>query len=237
MSKVRLASTVIPTGIDPASLVRRRSREDLDEASGALPRVPVLLFVASLSPEKRPERALDVLKYVRETLPCARLWVVGDGPMRSELESRAQAMGLHDAVRFFGVQNDVGSFFSAADTLLLTSDTEGVPAVVLEAGFCGIPVVASAVGGVPECVSDGVTGFLVAPGDIGAAGEACLRLLRDVELRDRLGGMARKVVREQYTITAIATRFSAFYEQLLDHPVDRRGNSARPLAELCSTER
>lgn len=210
MSPKNLQCTIIPTGVDPQVLVPRRTAEELRVLACTPMDAPVLLFVGSLSPEKRPERVLEILHHVRPTFPSTRLWIVGDGPLRPALESRARAIGVDDATCFFGVQDDVGSFFSTADLLLLTSDTEGVPAVVLEAGYCGIPVVATAVGGVPECVANQETGLLVAPGDIVAASEACSLLLANHTFREHLGRTARQVVRERFTISAVAEQFKAF---------------------------
>jgi glycosyltransferase involved in cell wall biosynthesis len=119
---------------------------------------------------------------------------------------------LADVTRFFGTRDDVACLLGAADLLALASDTEGVPGVALEAGYLGLPVVATRVGGVPECVVHGETGLLVEPGDSGALMTALSRLAADPELRLRLGSAGRERVRDRHSIDHVADMFVDFYE-------------------------
>ena len=152
---------------------------------------------------------------MRHALPDLRIWLVGDGPQRGELVALAASLGLDDAVHFAGVQYDVAGYMQAADLLLLTSDTEGIPAVVLEAGLHGLPVVATRVGGVPECVLDGETGLLVDADDEAGLANVALSLLQDPARRQMMGRRAREWVTENFAMDKIARQYVAFYTQVM----------------------
>ena len=108
----------------------------------------------------------------------------------------------------------MSTYMSAADVLLLTSDTEGTPGSVLEAGAMGLPVVATRVGGVQECVLDGDTGLLAPPQDEALLAESVTSLLRDSEHRRVLGERAKKHVAQGFSIGDVATRYEDFYRQV-----------------------
>ena len=124
-----------------------------------------ILTVGRMCTPKRYDRLLDVIAELQRRLPRAvKTILVGDGPLRSELEGQAAQLGLlPDAVRFHGADDNLLHFYNNADVLLLTSDYEGTPNVVLEAMACGLPVVATRVGGISEIVQEGVTGLLAKP--------------------------------------------------------------------------
>lgn len=205
----------IPRAVDPAALVPMTSSAELRRQAGIGPETPLVLYVGSLTAEKRLDRLLRVGAVVRAAIPDLRVWLVGDGPLREQLRSQISAAGIAESVRLWGVQSDVASFLAAADLLLLTSDTEGIPGVILEAGWLARPAVATRVGGVAEAVEDGVTGRLAAPDDEPALAAAVIELLRDPEARRRLGEAAAQRVREHFTIDAVAERYETFYRQLL----------------------
>ena len=149
---------------------------------------PTLAFAGRLTGQK----ALGVALTAVEAVPDVSLVVLGDGPERERLEQRAAALGLDGRVRFLGggVRDDVLRLFRAADAALLSSAWENFPHSVVEALAVGTPVIATAVGGVPEVVREGENGLLVPPGDAGALAAAIRRLLDEDGLRDRLAAAA-----------------------------------------------
>ena len=149
---------------------------------------PSLAFAGRLTAQKDLDVAFDALADV----PAATLVVLGDGPERASLERRVRDAGLNGRVRFLGsgTREDVLRLFRAADAAVLPSRWENMPHALLEALAVGTPVVAAAVGGVPEVVHDGENGLLVPPGDAAALGAAIARLLDDHGLRERLAAAA-----------------------------------------------
>jgi glycosyltransferase involved in cell wall biosynthesis len=135
---------------------------------------PVIGYLGSLSEEKRPEWVLDVAR----ALPEARVLVAGDGPMREELESAAASLGS-GRVSFLGSVADPRSFLDALDVLLIPSRTEGVPGVLIEAALVGVPVVATAVGGLPSVLRDTQVGVAVDRNDVRGFIDAVRAVLED----------------------------------------------------------
>jgi glycosyltransferase involved in cell wall biosynthesis len=205
---------VIPTAVNPDALIPSAPRAEVRRLAAIPPDAPVVLFIGSLSREKRPFWLLDAFRRLRGGYPSARLWFVGDGPQRRELERDAGAPGLAGAVTFWGARLDAATFLGAADVLALSSVTEGVPAVVLEAGLFRLPVVATRVGGVSECVLHGETGVLVDRDDAVAFSDALGRLLGDHALRHRLGQAAAEWTRRCFTMDRAAQSYAGFYQRV-----------------------
>jgi glycosyltransferase involved in cell wall biosynthesis len=182
-----------------------------------LPLSPGTRLVASagrLSPEKRFDRLIDAVALARREIPELRLLLVGDGPERSALESRA-AERAGGAVHFAGFREDSTAWIARAEVFVLSSDREGLPISLLEAMALGVPVVATAVGGVPELVRSGETGLLaLAPTAEGIA-EPLVRLLRDPALRARLGEAGREAVRREYDVERTAEETERLYLEVL----------------------
>jgi len=216
---LRAPSEVILNGVSPDRITPTISRSEFRRANGVRDDDILLLSVGSLDSAKRPDRFLRVLSRLGDRLPQVRAWIVGDGPQRAETERYAAELGVTGRVRFFGSRDDVADFMQAADIFVMTSDTEGVPAVVLEAGLMGLPVVAPRVGGLSECIIDGETGVLVPPGDEVRMAEVISRLSSEPDSRKRLGTAGREWVRGHLTIDHIAEQYLAFYRDLLDHRV------------------
>ena len=135
---------------------------------------PRIGCVARLSPEKGIDRLLEAFAGVLRQVPYARLAIAGDGPARGQLEARAHELTLGGAVEFLGYREDVSPVLGSLDLFVLPSLTEGIPLALLEAMAAGLPVIATAVGGVPEVVEDGTSGMLVPPGDAAALERAML---------------------------------------------------------------
>ncbi|MEU8587045.1 glycosyltransferase [Streptomyces sp. NPDC048664] len=176
--------SVIPPGTTsavPPPRSEARARLGLPEEG------PVVAFVGRLTRIKRPDRFLAVARAVRRAVPDARFAVCGDGDLYGEL---AAAADLRDHLCLLGWRPDVETVYAASDLVLLTSDNEGMPVSLIEAGLAGLPSVATNVGSVSEVVQDGRTGLLAAP-DAGELARHTVRLLGDAALRHRMGEQAR----------------------------------------------
>jgi glycosyltransferase involved in cell wall biosynthesis len=169
---------------------------------------PLLLSVTRL---KAPKDGRTLARALRRLEPGSyRAAIVGDGPDRE-----AVAAELGDAGALLGERDDVAERLAQADVFVLSSRSEGLPLAILEAMAAGLPVVATAVGGIPELVADGETGLLVPPGDADALAGALRRLVADPGLRRRLGEAARARVEERFSLTAMRRAHLALYERLL----------------------
>jgi glycosyltransferase involved in cell wall biosynthesis len=171
----------------------------------------VVLAVGRLSREKGHTHLIHAAARWRAD---ARLVIVGEGPERRDLERLARSLGLGRSVMFTGPTSDVGPFYGLADVLVLPSLSEGSPNVLLEGMSCGLPIVATLVGGVPEIATHNVTALLGRPGSPAFLATAVDRLLADRELAARLGAAARATVRSRYTREQRAERLSGLYREL-----------------------
>ena len=144
----------------------------------------------------------------------ATLLVVGDGSLSAPLRTFARRLGIDGSVRFLGVRSDVYELLAMSDVFALASLWEGLPVALLEAGACGLPAVASDVGGVREALIDGRTGFLVRPGDDEMLAARLGQLVGDAALRARFGGAARSHISLRFDSARVAPRLEALYDTL-----------------------
>lgn len=223
--RLKAPSTVILNGISPSRLETTIDREELRREHGVEKDDVVLLFLGFLDAVKRPDRFIRVLASASRQVPGLKGWIVGDGPLTKETKALAAKAGVADKVRFFGAQDEVANFMGAADLFIMTSRSEGVPAVILEAGFMGLPVVATRVGGLPECVREGETGVLSAPDSESEMTDWVVTLATDREMREEMGKSAKSWIRNHLTIDHIADRYLDFYRQVRQ---ERRAASTRP---------
>jgi glycosyltransferase involved in cell wall biosynthesis len=180
------------------------------------PRPGRIVMVGRLARQKRPDVAVRALAAVRAARPEATLDLVGDGPLRREVEGLAAQTGVEDGLRLLGLREDVPELLSRASCFLLTSDYEGCPLSVLEAMAAGAPVVATAVGGVPELVVEGETGILVEPGRPDLVAGALSELLAD-PLRARLMGLAGRMrARALFSRERMVREIETLYREVAD---------------------
>ena len=173
-----------------------------------------LMHISNFRPLKRLGDVVRIFAKVKAKMD-ARLVLVGDGPEYGRTRELVESMGLADAVRYVGVVDDVVPLLKAADVLLLPSETESFGLVALEAMASGVPVVASDVGGLPEVVEHGVTGFLAPVGDVDAMAGFCLKLLADCAGAKTYAQAARKRAVEKFDYRTIVPQYERIYEQVL----------------------
>jgi glycosyltransferase involved in cell wall biosynthesis len=140
--------------------------------------------------------------------------MVGNGPDRAELERSARNQGVADMVDFVGERLDIVALLSAADVFLLPSSQESFGMSAMEAMACGTPVVASRVGGLPEVIDDGDTGFLCAEDDTSAMAARAIELLTDAALHERMASAGAAVVRTRFCEDAIVPQYLQLYEDV-----------------------
>ena len=141
--------------------------------------------------------------------------MVGDGPDLSEAVQRARALGLADEVHFLGEQDQVLPLLSISDVFLLPSSQESFGLAALEAMACEVPVVASRVGGLPEVIAHGDSGFLHEPNDIEGMARSVVMLLTDQQSHHRVAVSARQVVHQRFCDAKIVPMYEAYYEEIL----------------------
>ena len=191
-----------------------RVREELGVAADEL----VVATVSSLRPEKAHDVAVAAARMLLPAYPSLRLLVVGDGPLRAQVERDARALG--DRVVLAGYRPDVMAMLDAADVLLHPSRSDALPTAVIEAMACSVPVVATDVGGIGELVEDGSTGTLVTPPPTAPSFAAALApLLDDASLRRQTGAAARARFEVEFTADRWARRMREIYLSVLgDRP-------------------
>jgi glycosyltransferase involved in cell wall biosynthesis len=187
------------------------SRDAMRRALGLPPDAPVALCVARLSPEKDVAAFLEAAALVPET--AANFLVAGDGPLRPSLEQQIELLRLKDRARLLGARQDIPALLRAADVLCVPSREEGLGLAAVEAMASGLPVVATRVGGLPEVVTDGETGLLVAPGDRAALAAALTGLLSSPAYARRLGEAGRARARTCFDHRAMIAATNAVYAE------------------------
>jgi len=206
-------TTVIPRAINTHAFDATGNTLQCRETLGATPQSPIILFLGNLTAQKRPDRFLQIVKKIQLQIPEIQAWLVGDGPLRTETEEQAKNIGLQQNVRFWGYQTQVASFIAASNVLVLCSDTEGMPGVVLEAAYLGVPTVSANVGGIAECLDDGISGYIVTKDAIDLYVEKIIFLIKNEPVCHQLGQAAKKKV-NNFTIDIVAQKYLDFFQQL-----------------------
>jgi N-acetyl-alpha-D-glucosaminyl L-malate synthase BshA len=203
---------VIPNFLDCSAYKRR----DVTALRGTL--APggerIVAHVSNFRPVKRISAVIEVFARVRQTI-AAKLLMIGDGPELTEAAHLSRSLGIIGDVEFLGEQDHVAQLLSAADVFLLPSAQESFGLAALEAMACEVPVVASRVGGLPEVVEDGVSGFLHSPDDLDGMAASTLRLLSDPDLHRRFAASARAAAVGRFCDDKIVPEYERFYEEVL----------------------
>lgn len=199
---------MVPNGVDVDRYSPRRGQVSCGR--------PVWAVVAALRPEKNHVGLIRAWGGVVAVHPDAILLIVGDGPARGDIEQAVAAADLEDSVRFLGRREDVGEILPLVDGVVSASVDEALPTALIEAGACGLPVVATDAGGTREIVEDGVNGRLVPVRDIPALAQALVDVIDDPHQAARYGAAGRALVEEKYSMTTWVDKLVALYAEVLD---------------------
>ncbi|MDR1349433.1 MAG: glycosyltransferase family 4 protein [Zoogloeaceae bacterium] len=190
---------VIPNGLPPYAVPPRQVT------------VPLIGFVGRLSAEKGPDLFLDAVLPLCRQHPELQAVMLGDGAETATLQARIDAAGLNRRIRLVGYQDDMASWFARLSVLVLSSRTEGTPMVLLEAMRADVPIVAFAVGGVPDMIEDGINGLLASSGDTTTLSAQIDRLLIDSQFAEQLATAGRLRQNHDYDLAKLAERWRCFY--------------------------
>jgi len=195
----------LPTSLDGAAAAA--SEAEIDPRGDG----PLVGMVGRLSWKKGYEHAIEAARLLAARIPGLRFDVVGDGPLRAQLEHQAKTAGLEGTVRFLGQRRDVPDLMRRFDCFVLSSVIEGMPNALLEAMALGRPVVTTSAGGSAEVVVDGESGFVVPPADPAALAAAVERVLRDPALARSLAESGERRVRERFSLEAMLGAIDGLY--------------------------
>ncbi|MBP7416871.1 MAG: N-acetyl-alpha-D-glucosaminyl L-malate synthase BshA [Pyrinomonadaceae bacterium] len=175
----------------------------------------LLVHVSNFRPVKRPMDCVDILAKVRAEGINARLVMVGDGPELSAVRYHGEQLGMNGNIVYVGKQANIADYLGVADVFLLPSELESFGLAALEAQACEVPVVATRIGGIPEVVNDGESGFLSDVGDVDKMSVDTLKLLGDEDLRRAFGEKGRELAVSRYSTEKIIPQYIAFYEKIV----------------------
>ena len=176
----------------------------------------LLVHVSNFRAVKRPLDCVEILARVRSKGGNARLVMVGDGPERGAAIYRAEQLNVKDDVLFVGKQASIPHYLGVADVFLLPSELESFGLAALEAQACEVPVVSTRIGGIPEVISEGETGYLSDVGDVEKMSEDTLRLIGDEDLRRAFGEKGRELALQRYGSDKIIPQYISFYEKIVE---------------------
>jgi L-malate glycosyltransferase len=211
---------VIPNFLDGDEYQRRFDATLREQLAPASRFDALVVHVSNFRPVKRVDAVVDVFRRIRQRVR-ARLVLIGDGPVRPEIERMVAAHDLTDDIMLAGEQEDLVRWLSVADLFLLPSAQESFGLAALEAMACGVPVVASLVGGLREVIDDGVTGFLCPPERLDLMAERSLALLTDAAGHSAMARAAVEVVRSRYGAELVVPSYEALYREVLGGPPRR----------------
>lgn len=203
----------IRNGIDTAAYFRPGTRQRWRAGHGFQDDDFLVVSVGRLDPQKNPLGLIDAFELAFRDDPRGHLLLAGGGSLREAAEQRAAERGVGARVHFLGVQPEIAGVLAASDLFALFSDWEGTPLAVMEAMAAGLPVVATAVGGVLELVSDGKTGLLAPAGDTRAMAGALSRLAADPGMRTAMAAAAR-IRSEEFSVETMVAEYASLFERL-----------------------
>jgi L-malate glycosyltransferase len=207
---------VIYNGID-FSRLRPKTNINPRRLLGIADDATVITAIGSLVRLKGQDILIQAVRSLR-TAHDVHVLIVGDGPDRGEFERLATELGVQTKIRFLGHSDDIGAICAASDIFAHASRSDSFGLVLAEAGYFGLPVVATAVGGIPEVVEDGVTGLLVPPEDPQALAAALAPLINDREYRERLGRAGKKRIAALFSVERMVENFHQTYDRLVRLP-------------------
>lgn len=206
----------IPLGLelDSFAIPISGAREELRGRYGIPHEAFVVGMVARMVPIKRHEDLFRAIPQVLALYPDVYFLIVGDGECRKKLDALAEELGITRRCIFAGFHTELNRIYQAVDLVVLTSGNEGLPVVIIEALASGVPVVATRVGGVPELIEEGKTGYIVEPYDIDSIAEGLKKAIGDPDKTRTMGGIAQKETLEKYSIRRLVRDIDALYQEL-----------------------
>ena len=205
---------VIPNFIDTVRF--RRQMKDHFKAALCPNGEKVLVHVSNFRPVKRATEVVEVFHRLRREGHAVKLLLVGDGPDRIPAEHLARELGVIEDIRFLGKQEPVEEILSIADVFLMPSGSETFGLAALEAMACNVPVVASDIGGLPELVIDGETGFLCPLGDVDAMTDRVRAMLLNEDLQARMAEASRKRAVDVFDVERVIPMYEAYYAEVME---------------------
>ncbi|HEX2330093.1 MAG TPA: N-acetyl-alpha-D-glucosaminyl L-malate synthase BshA [Candidatus Angelobacter sp.] len=196
-------------------IYRRDPKAAEHRSEFAAPDERIVVHVSNFRPVKRITDVIEVFDRIQKALP-ARLLLMGDGPERSRAEWLVSQKGLRKKVEFMGKVDRVNEKLSVADLMLMPSELESFGLAALEAMACEVPTIATAVGGVPEVVDHGRTGYLAAVGDVETMARCAIEILSDEKRLREMGMLARWEAQARYCSTRIIPEYEAFYKRVVE---------------------
>jgi glycosyltransferase involved in cell wall biosynthesis len=208
---------ILRSGIDPSLYMARVGARERTRASLGASAGDVLVgTVANFKPQKGPLDLVEAARRAHAKRQRLKFFVAGDGELREEVIRAVAAAGLGETMSLLGWRHDIPDLLAAADAFVLTSLFEGLPRAVLQAMAAALPVVVTDTGGTSEVVVDGVTGYLVPPGNPQAAAEALVRLADDPQLRRRFGAAGQSRLGAEFDIRRMVVDLEALYDDVLE---------------------
>lgn len=205
---------VLANGIDTTQLAKPVNTIALRRIWNIAPDAVVIGTIGRLASVKRQDLLLKAFAQICQKVPGVVLMLVGDGEERSNLESQAARLGVQDHVRITGFQEDSGKFLHLLSAFLLTSESEGMPLSLLEAWAVGVPVAAFRVGGLPELIRSGETGYLVDFGEINQLAKHVVYLIENPKEAQIIADRCREEVRRRFDVTTMAENYNQRYRKL-----------------------
>ncbi len=174
----------------------------------------IITHLSNLRPVKRPLDVIKIFNGIQQGLQRpTELRIVGEGPLQYEMAETAKELGIEDKVKFLGVRSDIGCLVASSHLVLLPSQQESFGLAALEAMYCGVPVVASRVGGLPEVIEDGRSGILFTVGDTAEAAQKTLKVIKNDKLYQTIAAGALKDAREKFSMEKIIGQYEQIYQK------------------------
>ena len=206
-ARLRNRTAVIPNGIEIGELLSVRRR-------GGAAKEFVFGTIGRLTPVKDQQSLLTAFAEIHRQFPSCRLEILGCGELLKELQCLSTTLGVDSAVKFHGWSRDIAGFLAGLDAFVLSSKSEGLPMTLLEAMAAGLPVVATAVGGIPEVVEGAGCGWLSKPSDAAGLAENMLRAMTAPD-RPEYGRRARRAAVERYSVQSMAAQYEELFRKLV----------------------
>ena len=220
--------TLIPSGVDIEQFRPRQRTHWLRQRLGIPADAPVAGFLGRLSWEKGPDVFLRAVLGTHQAVPDAHFVLTGEGPMLEQLQGFARQFGLADKVHFAGLQTDIPAVLSEYDLMVSSSHSEAMPLAILEAMACGVPVLATRAGGVPDLIQHGITGWMVGLNDYEALAREMMRLLRAPDVLQAMGQAARQRAVERFSLAERVNETEALLQRLAQPAAGARRIAAMP---------